>query len=207
MWHRIKRFFINIFHHHTKVDTPPLSKPTQKDPEAPTTDGELPKKGWFPEYDEYIREGIKDKGHMLEYSRDPEYWVCFFKAVAKAESNHDPYSTYWEKKLNGGVDPITGMKYLSEGLLQLSYVDAKWHGCNFCIEQDRNKASDDKTKSIFNPKNNLNCGMIILNKLMRRHDTPFWNKGHYWAVLKPRNKRHKVFKKYLNQYLEEVMNV
>lgn len=209
MWYSIKRFFRNLFtSSEPQPTTPNTVKPIEVTvPVSHPVESKIPVKGWFPEYDEIIKKELKGKTHLLDFSRDTDYWICFFKAVAKAESNLDPFNTYWERNLNGGVDPITGMKYLSEGLLQLSYVDAKWHGCPFCIDTDRDKKSDDKTKTIFNPENNLKCGVIILNKLMKKHKTPFWNKGHYWAVLKPSNSRHKVFKMYLNKYLEEVMNV
>lgn len=207
MWGKIKAFFSNLF----KKDKPVITSPVISNPSVPTgpviipippSFQELPKKGWFREYDEIIKDNLSDKKNLLKYNDDPIFWVAFFKAVAKAESNHNPFSTYWERNLNGGVDPITGMKYLSEGLLQLSYVDAKWHGCDFCIDTDRNKKSDDVTKTIFNPEKNLKCGLIILDKLMRKHNTPYWNKSHYWAVLKPANNRHKVFKKYLERYLK-----
>ena len=95
-----------------------------------------------------------------------------------------------------GWDRVTKTFYLSEGLLQLSYSDKKYYGCDFDWEKDQFKLDDDHEKSIFDPKKNLECGVVILNRLVGKKGTPFFNSGHYWAVLKPSNKRHKDFKWY-----------
>ena len=160
-------------------------------------------KGWRKQYEELIRQELAtSKYFYLNSFANPDYWIAFFHALAKAESNCDPFSTYWERKLGNpkGYDPVTKMKYLSEGLFQLSYSDAIYYKCNFDIESDREKDSDDKTKTIFKPCNNIKCALVIMNKLMSRHKSPFFNNGHYWAVLKPNNPRHKVFLRYFTQY-------
>ena len=98
-----------------------------------------------------------------------------------------------------GWDKATKTFYLSEGLLQLSYSDKNYYGCDFDWELDKDKLASDHSKSIFNPKKNIKCGVIILNRLLKKKKTPFFSSGHYWAVLKPRNKRHKDFMWYLEK--------
>ena len=108
-------------------------------------------------------------------------------------------STRKASKNKKGWDKATETFYLSEGLLQLSYSDKNYYGCEFDWEADQNKLASDHSKSIFDPKKNIKCGVVILDRLIKKKKTPFFNSGHYWAVLKPKNKRHKDFKWYFNK--------
>lgn len=123
-----------------------------------------------------------------------------------SESRCDKFIKDWNSKnkrkaskYKKGWDNATKTFYLSEGLLQLSYSDKNYYGCDFDWEADRYKLSSDHSKSIFNPKKNIKCGVIILDKLLKKRKTPFFNSRHYWAVLKPKNKRHKDFMWYFNK--------
>jgi len=160
-------------------------------------------KGWLSTYDDIIKNGVNNyMGNLKDYREDENFWCAFFRALAASESGLDPYDTYWEKSLGKprGYDPITKRKYLSEGLLQLSYSDHEYYGCDFAWDVDKDKAEHDPTKTIFDPQKNLECGMMILDKLLRKHGRLVFNRGHYWAVLMPKNKRHKDFLYYWKMY-------
>lgn len=132
--------------------------------------------------------------NLKKYNADKTYWACVVLAIIEAESNFNMVSVYWEKDLgNNGYDKYTGRKYLSEGLMQLSYSDAKYYGCPFNWELDKNKKDQDETKTIFNIANNIECGLTILDKLVNKRGKYIFDYGNYWAVLKPSNKRHNVF--------------
>ncbi len=123
-----------------------------------------------------------------------------------SEENCNKYINDWNKnqqnrkrfasKDKRGWDNQTKSFYLSEGLLQLSYSDKRYYGCDFDWKKDKFKLSRDSSKTIFDPKKNLECGIIILDRLVKRKGKVFFNKGHYWSVLKPNNRRHKYFQKY-----------
>lgn len=117
-------------------------------------------------------------------------------AFVKDWNSRSSRKAYIDRK---GWDRVTKTFYLSEGLLQLSYSDAKYYSCDFDMELDRDLLSNDPRKTIFDPANNLECGVIIMNRLVKKKGQLYFNSGHYWAVLKPNNSRHKVFKNYLNQ--------
>lgn len=186
-------------------------------------------RGWFPQYDEAVKQSLKSAPHLMKYKNDVLFWQDFFCGISMAESNHTPWTTYWEKSLGGscmevwkdekrcdtfikdwnakqtkvsryasknakGWDRATKTFYLSEGLLQLSYSDKNYRGCEFDYEADKYKLVGDHTKTIFDYKRNLQCGVKILNSLVGKKGTPFFNTGHYWAVLKPRNARYADFK-------------
>ena len=144
--------------------------------------------------------------NLLRLNPNMAFWQSVVKAICFAESSFNQYETFWESMLGTpkGYDSKTKMKYMSEGLMQLSYSDAVYHQCEFDIEGDRPKKSDDKTKTIFNIEKNIKCGLKILDKLVGIHGHYIFNSGNYWAVLKPSNKRHSVFVNKFNQYISHI---
>jgi hypothetical protein len=83
----------------------------------------------------------------------------------------------------------------SEGLLQLTYVDAKRYGCDFDWKKDKELAVKDPDKTILQPKNNLQCGIRILHAQLIDKGKPLaWRKS-YWSTLQPRNPTFKLFVK------------
>jgi hypothetical protein len=139
--------------------------------------------------------------NLEHFDSDTKYWQNVVKAICYAESNFNMISTFWEKDLGkNGYDKVTGMKYLSEGLMQLSYSDAKYYNCDFDLAIDRKKDEYDQTKTIFNPLKNISCGLNILDKMVGKNGGYIFNTNNYWAVLKPNNKRHKVFLEKLREY-------
>lgn len=130
--------------------------------------------------------------HSLKPTQKENVWVSLISAMARYESNFDPYTRYYEKKMNR-LDLVTGEPLHSEGLLQLSYQDSKSFP-KFCSEIDweRDQDLDDKSskKTIFNPRINLKCGIQVLHRQIGRHNRIAVTKRKaYWAVLIP-NGRH-----------------
>jgi hypothetical protein len=95
------------------------------------------------------------------------FWTLFISSISHFESNFNPNTRYWESSLG---------KY-SEGLLQLSTDDSNYHDfCNL------------NSSTILNPKENLTCGVSILDKqvrggLSRVEGTLFPRRYYYWSVL------------------------
>lgn len=137
--------------------------------------------------------------NLLAYNDSLKYWQSVFKALAYAESSFKLNSRYIETGL--GKDRVTGRQNTSEGLLQMSYQDALFHQCEFDWSIDSSKAEKDLSKTIFDIRRNVECGMIVLDKLIAKHKKLYFNDGHYWAVLKPENKRHKVFTSAFEKYM------
>lgn len=108
-------------------------------------------------------------------------------AMAKYESGWDP-----KKRLKEPVsdfpngDAITGKPVYSEGLLQLSYQDVKWHPYCNAIDwtKDKNKLATDHTRTILSPTINLNCGAQILARQIRTRGTFYTTTNYYWSVLR-----------------------
>lgn len=117
------------------------------------------------------------------------FWVELLAAMTKFESSFNPTTRYVESTM--GIDPITGKQIVSEGLLQLSYQDEKnWKNvlptgvCDFDFEGDKKYAANDIRRSILDPKNNLTCGIGILNRQIQRYDKIAVSTGAYWSVIK-----------------------
>ena len=151
------------------------------------------------EIDSVVSERFAMSPNLEALRNSVSFWQSVFKALAYAESGFNTECRYVEPP-SLGKDAVTGRQNTSEGLLQLSYQDAKYHGCNFNWEEDKFKNDKDITKTIFNIENNISGGMMIMDKLVKKKGHFIFNDGNYWAVLKPNNKRHKVFVEKFNQY-------
>ena len=112
-------------------------------------------------------------------------WGELISAISKFESEWKPWSYMIETTMN--IDPVTGTQVKSEGLLQLSYQDKKNYSMltsRFDWEADKNKANNDKTRTILDPIINLEFGIEILARQIEKRKKIALEKGVYWAVLK-----------------------
>jgi hypothetical protein len=81
----------------------------------------------------------------------------------------------------------------SEGLLQLTYEDQKRYGCDFDWEHDKQLKPDDPDKTILQPKNNLECGVKILdNQIIDQHKR-LLSSTSYWSTLRPGTVSYRIF--------------
>lgn len=152
---------------------------------------------WSSDWDKIIDSSLASKPSLLALKKQPGFFRAFIKALAKAESCLKLNERYVETGL--GKDAVTGTQNTSEGLLQLSYQDSKYHGCAFDWSKDKSLASSDLKKTIFDPKANLECGMIILEKQVKKYGKLTTKSApYYWSVLDESNKdKFAKFKKYL----------
>lgn len=150
--------------------------------------------------DKVVSDFLPKMGNLINFKSSTKYWQAVFKAVAYAESGFKLNCRYVEPP-SLGKDAVTGIQNTSEGLLQLSYQDSKYHTCDFDWQNDRNLKASDLSKTIFDLTKNIQCGMIIMNKLVGIHGKYIFNTSNYWAVLKPKNNRHNVYLDKFNKYM------
>jgi hypothetical protein len=124
------------------------------------------------------------------------FWAYFFQALAGAEAGLNPNSSVRHAQPEDPqIDGVTGRVIRSEGLLQLAYADQKRYGCDFDWQQDRALKPNDPTKTILQPKNNLECGVEILaNRIITQHK-PLLTASAYWSTLHPGSQSYRVFAK------------
>lgn len=121
------------------------------------------------------------------------FWAYFFQALAGAEAGLNPTSHVRHIGALIARDPVTHQPVHSEGLLQLSYQDSQRYGCNFDWNTDRNLPPGDPTRTILQPKNNLECGVkILIRQIIDNHKPIFW-KLSYWSTLRPGTASYRVF--------------
>jgi hypothetical protein len=163
---------------------------------------ELGGKTWDPVWDKIVEQSVPQE--MLS-SRVPHdvrkfcprfygmsdtdkrvFWAYFFQALAGTEAGLNPTSRVRHTEPEVAViDHVTHKAVRSEGLLQLTYEDATRYGCDFDWTHDRELPSDDPAKSILQPKNNLECGVKILdNQIITQHKRLITRKS-YWSTLQP----------------------
>jgi hypothetical protein len=124
------------------------------------------------------------------------FWAYLFQALAGAEAGLVPTTDVRHTEPEVAVkDTVTKRMVRSEGLLQLTYMDADRYGCDFDWEKDKALPEKDPQRTILQPDNNLKCGILIMkNQLIDRHK-PLATPVSYWSTLRPGTISYKVFLK------------
>lgn len=124
------------------------------------------------------------------------FWAYFFQALAGAEAGLNPQATvrHDEPKL-ARREKVAATRVRTEGLLQLTYADQTRYGCPFDEEADRGLPPQDPARTILQPKNNLNCGVMILENQLITQRKPLLSPTSYWATLRPGTISYRIFAK------------
>jgi hypothetical protein len=124
------------------------------------------------------------------------YWAYFFQALAGAEAGLEPTSDVRHTQPEVAVkDTVTKRMVRSEGLLQLTYMDADRYGCDFDWNKDKQLPEKDPAKTILQPGNNLICGIKILENQLIDRRKPLVSRSSYWSTLQPGTISYHVFAK------------
>ena len=124
------------------------------------------------------------------------FWAYLFQALAAAEAGLKPTADVRHTEPEVAVvDTVSKRMVRSEGLLQLTYMDATRYGCDFDWEQDKTLAEKDPAKTILQPKNNLLCGVKILENQIVTQKKPLLTASSYWVTLRPGTPSYLVFAK------------
>jgi hypothetical protein len=125
------------------------------------------------------------------------FWAYFFQALAGAEGGLKPTTLVRHTEPEVAVkDEVTGRAVRSSGLLQLTYEDQTRYGCDFDWDADKKRPQvHDPAKTILQPKNNLECGVKILDKQIIDQHKPLLSHSGYWSTLRPGGASYRVFVK------------
>jgi hypothetical protein len=165
---------------------------------------------WNPDWDAIVEKAVPPEMLSREVPRDVErfcprfydmnetdkraFWAYFFQALAGAEAGLNPTTRAHHTESEVSVpDSVTGMSGRTEGLLQLTYADAERYGCDFDWQSDRKLKANDPNKTILQPKNNLECGIKILEKQIIGQRKPLLYHAGYWSTLQPGRPSYRVF--------------
>lgn len=115
------------------------------------------------------------KYQSISYHERKAFWAYLLSEMARFESGFDPSTSYTESFTDSSGQPV-----VSRGLLQLSIESANDYGCGFQTSAD-----------VHDPKQNLSCGIRILNRWMKNDQrigskvSGSWKGGaRYWSVLR-----------------------
>jgi len=157
---------------------------------------------WDPQWDVLIEENLPPELLSTQVARDVKtfcprfnflpdadkraFWAYFFQALAGAEAGLTPTADVRHTESAVAiVDPVTHHTSRQDGLLQLKYEDSDRYGCDFDWKHDKGLPNHDPGKTIFDPRNNLLCGIKILrNQLIDLHE-PLLTRKSYWETLHP----------------------
>lgn len=138
---------------------------------------------------------------MMNQMERRQFFADLLFAMAKYESNHVATSMFLESDL--GRDAVTGLPVVSEGLLQMSYQDAKWYPIPwFDYKTDATEFKKDwenrggrkswtssyPRRSTLIPENGVRAAMVVFIKLLtnpKYANTEFADTiGKYWSVMR-----------------------
>ncbi|RZU42012.1 hypothetical protein [Edaphobacter modestus] len=200
---------------HATAPVAPVKVPEMKPaPATPihTERIELGGETWDPEWDKIVELALPPAMLTRQVPRDVQrfcprfyemaevdkraFWAYFFQALAGAEAGLDPTTRVRHTEPEVAViDKVSGRAVRSEGLLQLTYEDQRRYGCDFDWDHDKTMKHDDPDKTILQPKNNLECGVKILeNQIIDQHKPLLSNSG-YWSTLRSGNMDYRLLAK------------
>ena len=168
---------------------------------------------WDPAWDAIVEKALPDdmlksdrvrrdlRGYCPRFGAISEadkraFWAYFFQALAGAEAGLKPDTSVRHTEPEVAVkDGVTKRTVRQEGLLQLTYEDAVRYNCDFDWDADKKLPVKDSDKTILQPKNNLECGVKILDNQLNVLHRPLLSSKSYWATLQPGTMSFRVFAK------------
>jgi hypothetical protein len=182
--------------------TTPELKPAPSTPMAEQKANLGDDETWQPEWDATIEKELPDDLLAPQMSHDVkpfcprfssmnkvdrrQFWAYFFQALSGAEAGLKATSNVRHTEPQVAVvDGVSHRMVRSEGLLQLTYEDAKRYGCDFDWDADKHLPEHDPGKTILQPENNLLCGVNILENQLVVQKRPLLTKSSYWSTLRP----------------------
>jgi hypothetical protein len=165
---------------------------------------------WQPDWDVTIEKALPEELLSAKMSRkvaefcprfgsmsNPDrraFWAYFFQALAGAEAGLRSTADVQHREAQVAiVDGVSHHMVRAQGLLQLTYEDARRYGCNFDWNADKHLPPHDPDKTILQPENNLLCGINILDSQIDVQNKPLLTKSSYWSTLRPGWPGYRVF--------------
>jgi hypothetical protein len=134
--------------------------------------------------------------YQMQEADKRAFWAYFFQALAGAEAGLKPTTRVRHTEPEVAVvDKVSGRMVRSEGLLQLTYEDQQRYGCDFDWQHDKTLPANDPGKTILQPKNNLECGVKILDNQIIDQKKSLTSQTSYWSTLRPGTVSYRVFAK------------
>jgi hypothetical protein len=167
---------------------------------------------WRPEWDGMIEKSLPEDLLSPQAGRDVRqfcprfnamregdkraFWAYFFQALSGAEAGLKATSDVQHTEPQVAVmDGVSHRMVRAEGLLQLTYEDADRYGCDFDWDADKHLPAHDPNKTILQPRNNLLCGVNILENQLVQQKRPLLSAASYWSTLRPDWPGNRVFLK------------
>jgi hypothetical protein len=189
----------------------PEMKPAPATPIAEKKD-ELGQQSWDPQWDQIVEQALSPEMLSPSVAREVRsycprfaalsdadkraFWAYTFQALAGAEAGLEPTTDvrHTEPEV-AKEDTVTKRMVRSQGLLQLTYMDATRYGCDFDWEHDKTLPEKDPARTILQPRNNLLCGVRILENQIITQKKPLLSASSYWVTLRPGRPSYLVFAK------------
>jgi hypothetical protein len=193
----------------------PAPKPVLKTaPSTPIAEEkqELGEQSWDPQWDVIVEQALSPQMLSPAVARSVRsycprfgaisdadkraFWAYTFQALAAAEAGLKPTSDVRHTEPEVAVrDSVSKRTVHQEGLLQLAYMDADRYGCDFDWDRDKTLPEKDPSRTILSPRNNLLCGVKIMENQILTQGKPLLSASSYWVTLRPGRPSYLMFAK------------
>ena len=196
-----------------QVQPAPVQEPALKTaPSTPIAEKkqELGQQSWDPQWDVIVEQALSPEMLSPAAARSVRsycprfgvisdadkraFWAYTFQAVAAAEASLKPTSDVRHTEPEVAVkDSVSKRTVHQEGLLQLTYMDADRYGCDFDWDRDKSLPEKDPSRTILSPRNNLLCGVKIMENQIVTQKKPLLSESSYWVTLRPGHPSYLMF--------------
>ena len=173
---------------------------------------ELGEQSWDPQWDVFVEQALSPQMLSPATARSVKsycprfgvisdadkraFWAYTFQALASAEAGLKPTSDVRHTEPEVAVkDSVSKRTVHQEGLLQLTYMDADRYGCDFDWNRDKALPEKDPSRTILTPRNNLLCGVKIMENQVLTQRKPLLSASSYWVTLRPGRPSYLMFAK------------
>jgi hypothetical protein len=159
---------------------------------------ELGEASWDPQWDTIVEQALSPEMLSPRVARGVRSYCPRFNSMSEADKRafwaytSDVRHTEPEVAVE---DTVSKRTVRQEGLLQLTYMDSKRYGCDFDWQKDKPLPEKDPARTILTPRNNLLCGVKILENQMLTQGRPLLTQSSYWVTLRPLQPSYLVFAK------------
>jgi hypothetical protein len=194
---------------------PPVPQPDVKTaPSTPIAEKkqELGEPSWDPQWDVIVEQALSPQMLSPAAARSVRsycprfgaigdtdkraFWAYTFQAIAAAEASLKPTTDVRHTEPEVAVkDSVSKRTVHQEGLLQLTYMDANRYGCDFDWDRDKALPEKDPSRTILSPRNNLLCGVKIMENQILTQKKPLLSASSYWVTLRPGRPSYLMFAK------------
>ena len=197
----------------SRPPTPPARNETGPATPIAEKKQELGQQTWDPQWEKIVEQALSPEMLSEKAARAARTFCPRFASMSNADKR--AFWAYTFQALAGaeaGLKPTTDVRHTEpevavkderhqeengakRGATAVDVHGQERYGCDFDWDQDKTYPEKDPAKTILTPRNNLLCGVKILENQIITQRKPLLSPSSYWVTLRPAHPSYLVFAK------------